>query len=148
MQVACIQQCASRKASRKSNSKLNSKTSIKASSKTSSKVCSSWQTARPLEESEWRTAIYTGHRICVLILLHMCPHTATCVLILLHMCPHTATFVSSCCHRRRGRWRRVSGARSLTPRGSSETCTRSARARTTAASRPLCAAKVCATAKS
>ena len=35
--------------------------------------------------------------ICVLILLHMCPHTAIyvfsytyiCLLILLHMCPHT-----------------------------------------------------------
>jgi hypothetical protein len=36
--------------------------------------------------------------ICVLILLHMCPHTATCVLILLHMCPHTATYVFSSCY--------------------------------------------------
>jgi hypothetical protein len=55
--------------------------------------------------------------ICVLILLHMCPHrlqgqrvrelyvssyyymcphtTTICVLILLHMCPHTTTYVSS-----------------------------------------------------
>jgi hypothetical protein len=41
--------------------------------------------------------------ICVLILLHMCPHTPTyvssysyiCVLVLLHMCPHTPTYVSS-----------------------------------------------------
>jgi hypothetical protein len=42
-------------------------------------------------------------QVCVLILLHVCPHTATyassyyyiCVLILLHMCPHTTTSVSS-----------------------------------------------------
>jgi hypothetical protein len=42
--------------------------------------------------------------MCVLILLYMCPHTATCVssfcdicvLILLHVCPHTAIYVSAC----------------------------------------------------
>jgi hypothetical protein len=42
--------------------------------------------------------------ICLLILLHTCPHTATYVssygyirvLILIHTCPHTATYVSSC----------------------------------------------------
>ena len=28
----------------------------------------------------------------------MCPHTAICVRILLHMCPHTATHVSSYCY--------------------------------------------------
>jgi hypothetical protein len=41
--------------------------------------------------------------ICVLILLYMCPHTATyvssccymCVLMLLYMCSHTAMYVSS-----------------------------------------------------
>jgi hypothetical protein len=44
--------------------------------------------------------------MCVLILLYMCPHTAThvssdkhiCVLILPYMCPHTAMYVSSYCN--------------------------------------------------
>jgi hypothetical protein len=53
------------------------------------------------------TAVYVSSYccVCVLILLHICPHTAVyvssyccvCVLILLCMCPHTAVYVSSYC---------------------------------------------------
>ncbi len=60
-----------------------------------------------------RPAIYracSSYYICVLILLHMCPHTTTyvssyyyiCVLILLHMSPHTTAYVSAYSCRKAG----------------------------------------------
>jgi hypothetical protein len=36
-------------------------------------------------------SVSSYYYICVLILLHMCPHMWICVLVLLHMCAHTAT---------------------------------------------------------
>jgi hypothetical protein len=38
--------------------------------------------------------MYPHTTTCVLILQYMCPHTTLCVLIL-HMCPHTTVYVSS-----------------------------------------------------
>ena len=62
----------------------------------------------PYEARQREYYCYTCVRILlyVLILLHVCPHTATyvssycyiCVLILLHVCPHTATYVPSYCY--------------------------------------------------
>jgi hypothetical protein len=90
-----------------------------------SSLCLPLPSAQHIYPHTTTTYVSSKYYMCVLILLHMCPHTTTyvsaycyicvlillhvssyyyiyipaycyiCVLILLHMCPHTAPYVSS-----------------------------------------------------